>query len=55
MYNDTVASLETQSFQKLVDENFFLITNLYPTEQMLPEKATIPAIKNNAVRVRQLV
>ena len=43
MYNDTVAPLESQSFQKFEAENFFLITNWYPMLQIEPESATIPA------------
>ena len=43
MYNDTVAPLESQSFQNFEAENFFVITNWYPTLQIEPESATIPA------------
>ena len=47
MYNDTVAPLESQSFQNFEAENFFLITNWYPTLQIDPESATIPAKEKN--------
>ena len=43
MYKATVALCFKQSFQKLSEENFFRITNRYPTPQMLPDRATIPA------------
>ena len=46
MYNDTVAPLESQSFQNFEAENFFLITNWYPTLHIEPESATIPAEEN---------
>ena len=43
MYNVIVAPLVTQSFQKFEVENFLRITKEYPTLQMEPDRATIPA------------